>query len=161
MENRIEAKEVLKLAGISRATLTRWMDSAIVADRGYTRPFPSGELRDGKTKVWSLEAVQAWLDENAEALGRHRSDNSVETVKGQTFTMPLWKAISAAECVAEEDGTQFDVMPQIEEIRRQLMRALESKGVAAVKWNGRDFDFSFAPGSEGNHNRVLFVLSYS
>ena len=161
MEERIEAKDVLKLAGISRATLTRWMDDEWVAGRGLSAPFPLGELRDGKTKVWRLSAVEQWLEENAQKLGRHRSIAPRVPMEGQTVTLPLDQALHAAISIAEEKGLNFDIAEQIASIEAELAKVLREKGVSTVSWNGKTFDCSFDLTPKGNEDRVLFLLAYS
>ncbi len=85
----IEAKDVLKLAGnVSRATLTRWMDEVWIQKKGLPYPFPSGVLRDGKTKVWDRKTVEAWLDKNAELLGRHRSKAPKPITQNSNISLP-------------------------------------------------------------------------
>ena len=73
---RLTANEVLELANISRATLTRWMDHEWATQRGFTTAFPAGKMRDGKTKLWDRSTVEDWLNENKQRLGRHPKHNA-------------------------------------------------------------------------------------
>lgn len=161
LDDRLEAKEVLKLAGISRATLTRWMDPTWVEGRGLSGVFPSGELRDGKTKVWPRHAVEGWLEENAQKLGRHRSNAPRALSEYHSIPLPLEKALTAAVRADGEDKGLFDVSAHIEAIENELANALRSKGVTKVKWNGTAFDFFFPKSEKGDEDRVYFLLAYT
>lgn len=161
MDDRLSANDILKLANISRATLTRWMDGAWATQKGLTAPFPAGEMRDGRTKQWDRPAVEGWLDANAQKLGRHRSEAPRRLSEHQSIPLSFEKALRAADRASEELGALFDVKEEIASIEAKLANALRDKGVDQALWDGSAFNFTFAPSEYQDENRILFLLSYS
>lgn len=161
MDDSLSASDVLKLANISRATLTRWMDDVWAAKKGLTAPFPAGDMRDGRTKQWDRRGVDDWLEANAEKLGRHRSEAPRRLSEYQAIPLSFEKALRAAERASEELGVPFNVSEEVASIEEKLVRVLHEKGVEQARWDGGSFNFEFGSSNDANENRFLFLMTYS
>lgn len=161
MDDCLSASEVLKLANISRATLTRWMDHDWAEKKGLPSPFPAGEMRDGRAKEWKRTAVEQWLEANAKRLGRHRSEAPRALSEYKSIPLSFEKAMRAAERASKELEIPFDVSAELASIEEKLAKTLRGKGVKKTQWNGGAFDFSFGTSKSAEDHRVLFLLSYS
>ena len=164
MNDQIEAKEILKLYDISRATLTRWMNPEWAEQRGLA-PFPTPTMKDGRSKVWGQREVAAWVTNNHANLGRHPKPPEPDTGKGASVELTLGQAYEAAMRVAEEDQTDFDYGDFeerfIEPMKAALLATLGHRGVKGAVWMGDKFAFVFPEGDEGDQNAVLFKLTFS
>lgn len=164
MNDQIEAKEILKLYEISRATLTRWMNPDWAQQRGLA-PFPAPTMKDGRSKVWGQREVAAWVASNYPNLGRHPKRPEPETDKCASVELTLGQAYEAAIRVAEEDQTGFDHFDFeerfIEPMTATLLKGLGHRGAKGAVWVGDKFSFVFPEGEEGDRNAVAFKLAFA
>lgn len=156
LPERLSAAEVLRLfGGITRPTLTRWMQEEEAAKRGFTRPFPRGAGEAGSAKVWSGAEVQKWSVENARALS-----NAAAADTKRTVLLPLERAIRAVEVATDGATSSKSFAARIEQA---LLKALKTDpqigpSLKAVRIKGSEFEFEFDDASASPV--VHFLLRY-
>lgn len=143
----LTANEVLELANISRATLTRWMDHEWATQRGFTTPFPVGKMRDGKTKLWDRSTVEDWLNENEQRLGRHPKHNATpihsryihpEHTTGGGFMENKEGMGSSSSDMVQSESNQRTTNNSVRHQYRVLTEA-EKASMVAIKDKGQEF----------------------
>jgi predicted DNA-binding transcriptional regulator AlpA len=162
----VQAKDLLKLFDISRATLTRWLNPDWAAGRGIS-PFPAGAMKDGRTKVWNRSEVERWVFDHRHQLGRHPKPDAERYPLDRipVVTLTLGQAFEAALRATEDDQNSFDadafVRDLIAPIERSFKEAFEAAGVREVTWIMDEFAFKFDEGDSGDRSAVAFKLAFA
>lgn len=166
MADDLTTSEVLTLCGgIARGTLYRWMSPSIAEQMGI-EPFPQGARKDAKSRVWLRQEVEDWLERNGSALHRQPRIQSdlFNPHSRHAVELRLSAVMEAAQRVAEEDHTDFDIhefrRDFCEPLGRALLSAIEPRGARELRWSGDNLIVVFPDDEEGARNAVGFKLAF-
>lgn len=152
----ISAREVMsRLGGVTRATLTRWMNRDEATKRGFSRPFPHGIGEEGRAKWWQREEVEDWINDNPIALGNLTSDSPRHIA-----TLPLGRVINAVETATDGAVSSRAIEQSIERHIRKALRHDDqvAKALKSVKIVGDEIEFEFDESAKNSF--VYFLLKY-
>lgn len=116
--------DVLKLTGVGKATIYRWMNRHPTMRTGRPdslggHPFPKPLRKKGREVLWDKSVVESWWTANKDLVGRHPDESNIIIMPWPKFREAMLKR---PRLLRMEDGSEVieDDMDMVESFDRKL-----------------------------------------